>query len=65
VSVTAVERKSSAPQLTDKELLQIFAGCKLRHGDDIGLMIVGLHLENLARIEDLELRLAKLETKKR
>jgi hypothetical protein len=61
--VAIVDRDSKC--FSDAELLQIFADCKRKHGDDIGLMIVGLHLENLARIEDMEHRLAKLEAKRK
>ena len=47
------------------DLLEIFADCKRRYGDDLGLMFMALHVELEDRVAALEQRLAKLEAKRR
>jgi hypothetical protein len=61
-----VERPSPEPKrFSNTELLEIFADCKRKHGDDLGLMFMSLNLELEYRIAELELRLAKLEAKRK
>jgi hypothetical protein len=58
----------STPVVTEHnetDLLQRFADLKRRFGDDLGLVIAGLHCEFEARVEALESKLAKLEGTKR
>jgi hypothetical protein len=46
------------------DLLTIFRHYKQKYGDDVGLMLTGMHIEALEQIAALEERIAKLEKKR-
>jgi hypothetical protein len=65
MSVTAIVDRCTSKRFSSNELLEIFADCKRRYGDDLGLMFMAMHLESEERIAELELKVAKLEAKRR
>jgi hypothetical protein len=51
---------------TTDDLTETFRAAKRRHGDgDLGLLFMALHCELKDRIDELELKVAKLEAKRR
>jgi hypothetical protein len=64
MSVVAIVDRTSKG-FSSSELLQIFHDCKARYGEDLGLMFMAMHLESEERIAELELKVAKLEAKRR
>ena len=47
------------------DLLTVFTHYKQKYGDDVGLMLTGMHIEALQKIAALETRLDRLEQKRR
>jgi hypothetical protein len=47
MTITALVER---PKRSNGELLEIFADCKRRYGDDLGLMFMAMHLESEDRI---------------
>jgi hypothetical protein len=53
-------------RFSTSELLQIFADVKLKYGsDDLGLLFLSMHLELEEHIAELELKVARLEAKRK
>jgi hypothetical protein len=61
MNVTALQR----PPKTHQELIDLFAGLSKEYGNDIGALIMGEVVALQDHIEALELRLEKLEAKRR
>jgi hypothetical protein len=47
------------------DLLTVFKHYKQKYGDDVGLMLVAMHIEALEQIAVLETRLERLEQKRK
>lgn len=60
-----VERTPEPKPFSKDDLLSVFRFYKMKFGEDVGLMLTGMHIEALERIAALEERLAKLEQKRR
>jgi hypothetical protein len=62
MTVSAFVERSPEPK---HDLLTVFRHYKQKYGDDVGLMLTGMHIEALEQIAALETRLERLEQKRK
>lgn len=55
----------ASKQFSHEELKQMFDGVKQDYNNDFVLMFMAMHLETMERCAQLEMKIAKLELKKK